>query len=102
MLAGGIVEPGGGAPGVVVAFVAVNVGASSRLFKLSGRTDAARVEELPSATTVDLGRFERELREELGPEVAKIESLGGAASIARPRTVWVCDQVMRHLRASDG
>jgi hypothetical protein len=100
MLAGKIVEPGAGAPGAVAAFVAVSFGVSgSRLFKLSGPTTAPRVEELPAATTVDLGRFNRELHEELRPALERIEQLGGPASLAQPSSEWVCGQVLAHLDA---
>ena len=47
MLAGGIVEPGAGAPGAVVAFVAVSGGPKgSRLFKIEGTASEPVVREL--------------------------------------------------------
>ncbi len=103
MLASGIVEPGAGSPGAVVAFVAVNFGLDgSRLFKLAGPTTAPVVEKLANATTVDLGRFTRELEQELQPAVDAIAALGGAAAITRPAADWVCQQVRAHLQEHEG
>jgi hypothetical protein len=103
MLASGIVEPGGGSPGAVVAFVAVNFGlGGSRLFKLAGPTTAPQVEELPGATTVDMGRFSRELEQELQPAVDAIKALGGTAAITRPAAEWVYQQVRAHLKEHEG
>jgi hypothetical protein len=98
-----LVEPGGGAPGAVVAFVAVNFGVGgSRMFKVSGRTDAPKVEELEGATTIDLGRFRRELEQELEPALETLRRAGGAAFITQPATDWVCDRVREHLRDHEG
>ena len=103
MLAGGIVEPGGGSPGGVVAFVAVSVGLSgSRLFKVEGPADAPNIRELPGATTIDLGRMQRDVERELGPVVATIRALGGHAAITRPSPAWVCGKVRDHLKATEG
>ncbi len=103
MLVAGIVEPGAGSPGAVVAFVAVNFGLEgSRLFKVAGPTTAPRVEELPGATTVDLGRFNRELEQELQPVIDAIKALGGAAAVTRPAAEWVCRQVRNYLKEHEG
>ncbi|MBW2454803.1 MAG: hypothetical protein JRI68_09840, partial [Deltaproteobacteria bacterium] len=103
MLASGIVEPGAGSPGAVVAFVAVNFGpAGSRLFKVAGPTTAPVVVELPGATTVDLGRFTRDLEQDLQPAVDAIVALGGTAAITRPSADWVCRQVRTHLKEHEG
>ena len=100
MLAGGIVEPGAGQPGRVSAFVAFNPKpTASRLFKVHGSATSPAVTELPSATTVDLGAFRRELADELGPAVEEIRAKGGAAAIAQPRAEWVLEVVKQHLRA---
>ena len=85
MLVGGIVEPGAGAPGAVVAYVAVSGGpAGSRLFKVEGSAKAPVVSELPSATTVDLGRFDRDAQVELRPAIEAIEAAGGATTTDDP------------------
>lgn len=100
MLAGGIVEPGSGQPGRVSAFVAFNPKPTqSRLFKVHGPATSPEVTELPSATTVDLGAFRKELTDELEPEVEAIRTLGGISAIAVPKTEWVLDVVKQHLRA---
>lgn len=101
MLAGGLVEPGGGNPGAVSAFVAYNPSPSiSRLFKVEGPTDEPRVVELAAATTVDLGRFRAQVHEELDPVVREITTLGGAAAIKSPRADWVNTIVQKHLDSS--
>jgi hypothetical protein len=103
MLAGGIVEPGAGQPGSVSAYVAYSGSrGKSRLFKVQGRTDAPLVAELDAATTVDLGRFRREVSEDLQPAVVGITSRGGAASVADPKPEWVAEVVRRHLRDAEG
>lgn len=102
MLAGGIVEPGCGTPGGVVAFVAVSVGvAGSRMFKVEGPADAPTVRELEGATTIDLGRMQREVELELRPAVAAIVAAGGKAAVARPAPAWVCGKVREHLKATE-
>jgi hypothetical protein len=65
MLAGGVVQPGGGAPGAVCAYVVLSAGHASRIFVVRGNSDAPEVAELPAATTIDLKRFERDVHEEL-------------------------------------
>src|SRR5262245_27934881 len=103
MLVGGIVEPGAGAPGAVISYVAVGGGASgSRLFKVSGPASAPAIEELPPAITVDLARFDAEAQRELAPAVLVIEARGGKAAIAKPSAAWVCGQVKSYLKKSEG
>lgn len=98
MLAGGIVDGGAGKPGAVSAYVAFNPEPGiSRLFKVSGPTSAPVVEELGSATTIDLGRFRRDLEEELAPTVQAIREAGGQAGIADPKPEWIASIVERHL-----
>jgi hypothetical protein len=101
-LAGGIVEPGGGADGTVSAFVAYNPRpGKSRLFRVRGSVASPGVTELPSATTVDIAQFRRELEDELRPEVERIEKAGGAAAIAEPRAEWVAQVVGQHLHRTE-
>jgi hypothetical protein len=103
MLAGGIVEPGAGTSGAVIAYVAVSGGVhGSRLFRVDGPASAPVVKELPSATTVDLGRFDRDAQRELEPAIRALESLGGKGAIARPAPAWVCGHVKAHLKATEG
>jgi hypothetical protein len=98
MLAGGIVEPGGGHPGSVSAYVVLSAAPASRLFRVRGPSNEAEVTELPSATTIDLQRFKRELEEDLQPALAQLRALGGAAAIAMPKADWVCGIVRDHLK----
>lgn len=103
MLAGGIVEPGGGRAGRVSAFVAYNPRPGvSRLFKVHGSAADPEVRELPSATTVDLSAFRNELTAELEPEVRAIAELGGHASVAQPKADWIASVVRRHLEDAEG
>lgn len=103
MLAGGIVEPGGGSAGRVSAFVAYNPRpAVSRLFKVHGAAAEPMVSELPSATTIDLSAFRHELEQELEPELRAIGARGGAAAIAQPKADWIANVVRRHLAAVEG
>lgn len=103
MLAGGIVEPGAGTPGAVLAYVAVSGGAhGSRLFRVDGPANAPRIHELPSATTVDLGRWSREMEGELQPAVDEIAKLGGMAAIARPSPEWICGEIRAFLKKAEG
>ena len=102
MLAGGIVEPGEGNPGAVSAIVAYNPSPSiSRLFKVEGPTDEPRVSELPSATTVDLGRFRAEVRAALEPIAEKTATKGSAATITSPKADWVNAIIQKHIDASE-
>ncbi len=103
MLAGGIVEPGAGASGAVVAFVAVSgFPGGSRLFRIEGPASAPAVRELEAATTIDLGRFDRDAQEELEPALAEIAARGGVGAIARPAPAWVAAQVRAFLERTEG
>jgi hypothetical protein len=74
----------------------------SRLFKVDGPASAPSVQELPPATTVDLGRFDQDAQNELNPALRAIAAAGGQPAIARPAPAWVCAQVRQHLKASEG
>ena len=102
MLAGGIVEPGGGSPGSLSAYVVLSAGHASRLFKIRGPANATEVTELASATTIDLQRFKRELEEDLQPSIEEVRKLGGAAGIAQPNADWVCQLVAAHVEKLEG
>lgn len=98
MLAGGIVDPGGGRSGSVSAYVAYNPSpGTSRLFKVHGSTDAPEITELEAATTIDLGRFKQELKQDLEPALEGIRAQGGTAAIATPKAEWVTEFVQRFL-----
>jgi hypothetical protein len=83
MLAGGVVP---GSPRALGAYVVLSAGTQSRVFKVKG----SEVEELPAATTLDVKRFERELREDLGPALEK------------PPAAQVTDIVREHLHRTEG
>ena len=100
VLAGGIVERGAGQPALVSAYVVLNEGSKSRLFKVRGSADAPAVTELDSATTVDLARFRRELADDLDPALASIRAAGGSPSIAVPKPEWVTGVVDRYLKGA--
>ena len=102
MLSGGIVEPGGGAPGAVSAYVVLSTSRGSRIFKVAGPTDKPNISELPSATTLDLGRFQTELGDDLEPALHDIRSRGGNAAITTPSKDWVCAIVRDHLKTAEG
>jgi hypothetical protein len=104
VLASGIVEEGSGS-GAVHAFVALSpsglgAGSHSRLFQVTGSITAPRVEELPPATTVDLGRFRREIEIALRPTLDAIAEQGGVAAIAEPRANWICRLVIDYAAGS--
>jgi len=103
MVAGGIVEPGGGQPGAVSAYVVLSASrASTRIFKVRGPTNHVDVHELPAAITVDLGRFQTELHSDLEPVVRDIQARGGQAGVSTPAPAWVCGIVQSHLKLTEG
>lgn len=103
MLAGGIVEPGTGAKGAVLAYVAVSGGpGGSRLFRVDGPANAPEVHELASETTIDLGRFNRDIERDLAAAILEVTRLGGMAAIAKPSPLWICGQVRQFLKRTEG
>jgi hypothetical protein len=103
MLAGGVVEPGAGSPGAVLAYVAVSGGhLGSRLFRVEGPPNAPVIHELRSETTIDLSRFNRDTKRELQPAVEEIERLGGVSAIVIPKAEWICGEVRAHIKEREG
>ena len=103
MVAGGIVEPGGGRPGTVSAYVVLSARrGATRIFKVRGPADAPTIEELPAATTIDLGRFQTDLHEDLEPTIRAIQSRGGTAGVSSPAPAWVCGLVGAYLKEREG
>jgi hypothetical protein len=102
MLAGGIVEPGDGREATVSAYVALSAGRQSRLFRVSGPAAGAKVTELPTATTVDATRFQRELEVDLAPALVAARATGTKVHITRPKDAWVTGLVREHLKTSEG
>jgi hypothetical protein len=98
VLTAGIVECGAGRPGMLSAYVVLNEGRASRLFKVRGFADTAIVTELDAATTIDISRFRRELADDLEPLIAELRAQGSAPSITVPKPEWVTGIVERYLR----
>ena len=86
---------------MVSAYVVLNEGNKSRLFKVRGEADSPSVTELDAATTVDLARFRRELADDLDPVLAELRARGGSPGIAVPKPEWVTSIVERHLAAAN-
>lgn len=75
----------------ISAYVVLSAGAKSRVFKLSGKTSAPEIDELPAATTLDLKRFQDEMNNDLfGMGPAKVAD-----------AVWVCEIVRAHIAKSE-
>jgi hypothetical protein len=93
MLAGQIASEGADpATEHVSAYVVLADGAKSRVFKLGGKTSAPVIEELSSATTLDLRRFQEESKKDLA-------GLG----VLRPADAsWASEVVRLHLRCDLG
>ena len=67
-----------------------------------GRHSQPAVHELPPATTIDLGHFDKEARETLEPALQAIQSRGGKGAVTSPAPAWICSHVRAHLKASEG
>ncbi len=106
MLAGGMVEPGGGEPAMLSAYVVLAgatsglSGGSQRVFKVKGSASAPRVVELPPDTAVDMGAFERQVEGDLAPLLVAGRMADNAVSLATPDDVWMCELVRDHIKAS--
>ena len=102
MLAGGSVNPGKGKPPTLSAYVVLSGGGLSRIFKVSGVIGNTRVVELPSATTVDLKRFQNEVQNDLEPALDALRMYALPASLEQPMSSVVCAIVREHLKESEG
>jgi len=92
MMAGGTAPGEAGSAGWVSAYVVLSAGAQSRVFKVVGKIDAPQIDELPAATTLDMKRFQDELKKDLY----------GMGVVRNADKDWVCDVVRKHLKASEG
>jgi hypothetical protein len=81
------------------AYVVLSAGRMSRIFAVRGTTSSAEVTELPSATTIDMKRFESELEKDLRLEAGV--SGAQAAPATRPSEAWVCGAVRTHLKKAE-
>ena len=92
MMAGAVATAADASTEHVRAYVVLADGPKSRLFKIAGTKDATRVEELDAATTLDLKRFQEELKSDLA-----------AFGTLRPaEATWACEIVRLHLRCDLG
>jgi hypothetical protein len=76
----------------VSAYVVLAEGVKSRLFKIVGEKGAPRIEEIATATTLDLKRFQDEVKKDL-------VEFGPTRSADKE---WACDVVRVHLRLDLG
>jgi hypothetical protein len=101
VLASGVVKSSG-APRAVSAYVVLSAGAASRVFRVRGEASTPAIEELPSATTLDIKRFQTELDEDLQPALRAARAADGKAHIELSRPEWVCACVRKHLKETEG
>ena len=102
VLAGGVVNVPKGGPRAVSAYVVLSAGPQSRVFRVRGAADAPSVEELPSATTLDVKHFQVELQEDLQPALDELRTEGHPAHIETSRPEWVTAFVRKHLKDTEG
>jgi hypothetical protein len=102
VLAGGVVNVPKGGPRAVSAYVVLSAGAQSRVFRVRGGAHAPSVEELPSATTLDIKHFQVELQEDLQPALDELRTQGHPAHVEPARPEWVTAFVREHLKSTEG
>jgi hypothetical protein len=76
----------------VSAYVVLADGPKSRLFKIAGERSSPRIEELDAATTLDLKRFQEDVKKDLA----------GLGALQPADATWACERVRVHLRADLG
>jgi hypothetical protein len=101
VLASGVVKASG-AGRAISAYVVLSAGAASRVFRVRGDPSAPSIEELPSATTLDIKRFQTELQEDLQPALAAAKSADPRAHVELTRAEWVCACVRKHIKELEG
>jgi hypothetical protein len=101
VLAGGVVNVPKGGARAVSAYVVLSAGAQSRVFRVRGAADAPTVDELPSATTLDIKHFQIELQDELQPALDELRAEGHPAHIEASRPEWVTAFVRKHLKDTE-
>lgn len=92
MLAGATAPGAEGGEGWISAYVVLSAGAKSRVFKVLGRRKAPQIDELAPATTLDMRRFQDELKRDLF----------GMGPVGIADKVWVCNVVRDHLKRTEG
>jgi len=76
----------------VSAYVVLADGAKSRVFKVGGSTKAPGIEELSAATTLDLRRFQEDVKTDLA----------GLGDLAPADATVACEIIRVHLRCDLG
>ncbi len=103
VLASGVVKkPGGGGVHALSAYLVLSAGPKSRVFRVRGTSEAPSIEELPSATTLDVKRFQSDLEEDLKPALDELRADGHPAHVELSRHDWVAAIVRKHLKATEG
>ncbi|MEO7111824.1 MAG: hypothetical protein ABI183_15385 [Polyangiaceae bacterium] len=74
--------------------------AGSRIFKVRGAAASPQVTELPSATTIDLQRFQREVSSEVEPMLESSRAIDAPAALTTPPDATLIDAVRAHLEKS--
>ncbi len=72
----------------------------SRIFKVRGAAASPQVTELPSATTIDLQRFQREVSSEVEPMLESSRAIDAPAALTTPPDATLIDAVRAHLEKS--
>ena len=75
----------------VSAFVVLSAGPKSRVFKVTGRKRAPQIDELAAATTLDMKRFQDELKQDLF----------GMGPPGAPDKEWVLNVVRDHIKRTE-
>jgi hypothetical protein len=101
VLAGGVVNVPKGVARAVSAYVVLSAGPQSRVFRVRGAADAPTVDELSSATTLDVKHFQVELQEDLQPALDEVRAEGHPAHVEPARPEWVTAFVRKHLRDTE-
>ncbi len=102
VLASGVVNvPRGGARGVS-AYVVLSAGPQSRVFRVHGPAAAPAVDELPSATTLDVKHFQVEIQDDLQSALEEVRAEGHPAHIEASKPEWVTAFVRKHLKTTEG
>jgi hypothetical protein len=103
VLASGVVKaPRGGGVRALSAYLVLSAGAKSRVFRVRGTGEAPVIDELPSATTLDVKRFQTDLQEDLQPVIDELRAEGYPAHVELSRHDWVAAIVRKHLKATEG
>ena len=92
MMAGAVASGADPSSERVSAYVVLADGPKSRLFKVDGDKTSPVVKELDAATTLDLKRFQEELKKDLA----------GLGPLRTADSAWACEIVRVHLRCDLG